>query len=140
MVESNVCLLAFRYGNYKHIENDDICLGIFLSFFFVGSHSIVFNLNINRPDVWMLTTTQALTWITDPKPLKVINSKYDAWDCEKKPNNVQKPCNLSNKCALPFKTQTSNVTDTRYMETCKDCPNQYPWLGKTPTIRLRFHC
>lgn len=37
--------------------------------------------------------------------------------------------NLSNKCALPFKTQTNNVTDTRYMETCKDCPNQYPWLG-----------
>lgn len=81
------------------------------------------------PDVWMITTTQALTWITDPKPLKVINAKYDAWDCEKKPTNVQKPCNISNKCALPFKTQTSNVTDTRYMETCKDCPNQYPWLG-----------
>ena len=83
-----------------------------------------------RPDVWMVTTTQALTWITDPKPLKVINSKYDPWDCEKKQTNVEKPCNLSNKCALPFKTQTSNVTDTRYMETCKDCPNQYPWLGE----------
>lgn len=83
----------------------------------------------NRPDVWFVTTTQALTWITDPKPLKQINSNYEPWSCKKKQTNVQKPCNLSNKCALPFKTQTSNITDTRYMETCRDCPNQYPWLG-----------
>lgn len=82
-----------------------------------------------RPDVWFVTTTQALTWITDPKPLKVINSKYEPWDCTKSRTAVQKPCNLSNKCALPFKTQTSNITDTRYMETCHDCPIQYPWLG-----------
>lgn len=86
-------------------------------------------ISVCSPDVWFVTTTQALTWITDPKPLKVVNAKYEPWDCSKKQTAVQKPCNLSNKCALPFKTQTSNITDTRYMETCRDCPNQYPWLG-----------
>jgi len=80
------------------------------------------------PDVWFVTTTQALTWITDPKPLKSLNN-YEPWNCQKKPTAVQPPCNIANKCALPFKTQTSNITDTRYMETCQDCPNQYPWLG-----------
>lgn len=30
---------------------------------------------------------------------------------------------------MPFKTQESNITDTRYMETCTECPAQYPWLG-----------
>lgn len=81
------------------------------------------------PDVWVLTTTQALQWMADPKPLKSIHN-YEPWNiCAKKQVNVKKPCNISNKCALPFKTQTSNVTDTRYMETCRECPNQYPWLG-----------
>lgn len=81
-----------------------------------------------RPDVWFVTTTQALQWMTDPKPLKALNN-YEPWSCSKKQFNVQRPCNLSNKCALPFKTQESNITDTRYMETCRDCPAQYPWLG-----------
>lgn len=83
---------------------------------------------IHRPDVWFLTTTQALQWMTDPKKLNQLNN-YEPWSCSKKTANVQQPCNLSNKCALPFKTQTSNITDTRYMETCRDCPQQYPWLG-----------
>lgn len=66
--------------------------------------------------------------MTDPKPLKAL-ANYEPWSCAKKTTNVQRPCNLSNKCALPFKTQESNITDTRYMETCRDCPAQYPWLG-----------
>lgn len=72
--------------------------------------------------------TQALTWITDPKTLKQLNN-YEPWDCKNKKGSASKPCNNSNKCALPFKTTTSNITDTRYMEICRDCPNQYPWLG-----------
>lgn len=80
------------------------------------------------PDVYIVTTTQALTWITDPKPLKQLGN-FEAWNCLKKTTNVQPPCNISNKCALPFKTQTSNITETRYMETCQECPIQYPWLG-----------
>lgn len=81
-----------------------------------------------RPDVWFVTTTQALQWITDPKPLTQLTN-YEPWSCQKKTSNVQQPCNISNKCALPFKTQESNITDTRYMETCRECPQQYPWLG-----------
>lgn len=82
----------------------------------------------NLPDVWFVTTTQALTWITDPKSTNELGN-YEAWKCDKKDQLPSKPCNLSNKCALPFKTSKSNITDTRYMETCFECPNQYPWLG-----------
>lgn len=84
---------------------------------------------MHSPDVWFVTITQALQWISDPKTLKEVNSNYEPWSCQKKQTNVQKPCSLTNTCALPFKTQTSNITDTRYMEMCRDCPNQYPWLG-----------
>ncbi|XP_055711943.1 chitin deacetylase 1 [Phlebotomus papatasi] len=80
------------------------------------------------PDVWFVTATQALQWITDPKPLKSL-AKFDAWDCKNNVNAAPKPCNISNKCALAFKRPPSNITDTRYMETCTECPNQYPWLG-----------
>jgi hypothetical protein len=79
-----------------------------------------------RPDVWFVTTTQALQWITDPKKNKELNT-FEAWDCRKQSTSTQKPCNIGNKCALSFKQE--NITDTRYMETCRDCPNKYPWLG-----------
>lgn len=96
--------------------------------------------------------TQALTWMTDPKTTSELNN-FEAWKCEKKANVPPAPCRNPNKCALPFKTAESNFTDTRYMETCSDCPNQsvsfiaflclefiinyynafvccrYPWLG-----------
>jgi hypothetical protein len=76
--------------------------------------------------VWFVTSTQALQWITDPKRSKELNA-FDAWDCRKQTTNTQKPCNIGNKCALSFRI--GNVTDTRYMETCRECPAKYPWLG-----------
>ncbi|CAH0702359.1 unnamed protein product [Spodoptera exigua] len=81
----------------------------------------------NLKDVWFVTVTQALTWMTDPKSVKSLNN-YDAWRCDRK-DFPAAPCNLPNKCALSFKPADTNFTDTRYMETCSDCPNQYPWLG-----------
>lgn len=72
-----------------------------------------------RPDVWFVTTTQALQWITDPKKIKELNS-FDAWDCRKQTTSTVKPCFSGNKCGVPHKVE--NITDTRYMETCRDCP------------------
>lgn len=66
--------------------------------------------------------------MTDPKTVDKLKN-YDAWDCEKKENLPPSPCNNPNKCALNFKPPDLNFTDTRYMETCNECPNQYPWLG-----------
>ncbi|KAI4463980.1 chitin deacetylase-like 4 [Holotrichia oblita] len=80
------------------------------------------------PDVWFVTATQSLTWITDPKPVKELNN-LEAWDCKKRDHLPGKGCNNSNKCALSFKKPDANFTDTRYLETCVECPNQYPWLG-----------
>lgn len=76
--------------------------------------------------MWFVTTTQALQWITDPKRTKELNT-FDAWDCRKQTTQTQRPCYNGNKCGLAFKS--GNITDTRYMETCRDCPNKFPWLG-----------
>lgn len=80
----------------------------------------------NRPDVYFVTIEQALTWITDPKTTKQLGT-YEAWNCKTRTTQTPKPCFESNKCALAFKT--GNITDTRYMETCNDCPRVFPWLG-----------
>lgn len=90
--------------------------------------SLYLSLNSLRPDVWFVTITQALTWITDPKTNKQLGG-YEPWNCKSKSTQTPKPCNISNKCALAFKEPTSNISDTRYMETCFDCPAVYPWLG-----------
>ncbi|CAK9825020.1 Chitin deacetylase 1 [Anthophora retusa] len=86
------------------------------------------NWAVTLPDVYFVTATQALTWITDPKPLKSLNN-FEGWSCKKKENIPGPPCNNANKCALDFKPTESNFTTTRYLETCRECPNRYPWLG-----------
>lgn len=83
---------------------------------------------LELPDVYVVTVTQALTWITDPKELSRINT-IDSWDCQKRTPAASKPCATSNYCGLSFRMPEKNISDTRYMETCRDCPNVYPWLG-----------
>ncbi|CAD7090070.1 unnamed protein product [Hermetia illucens] len=83
---------------------------------------------LTLPDVYVVTVTQALGWMTDPHETRNVNN-LDAWDCKKQVPSTSKPCSNSISCALAFKVPEANITDTRYMETCAECPNQYPWLG-----------
>jgi hypothetical protein len=66
----------------------------------------------SRPDVWFVTITQALVWMTDPRPAKNLNT-FDAWNCAKRQNIPPPPCNLPNSCALTFKPPEANVSSTR---------------------------
>ncbi|KAL5245054.1 hypothetical protein ACI65C_012464 [Semiaphis heraclei] len=81
-----------------------------------------------QPDVWFVTTTQALTWMTDPKTTKDL-AGFEPWMCDKPEQLPSPPCNLPNKCRLSFKHPETNVSGTRYLSTCKECPKKYPWLG-----------
>lgn len=81
-----------------------------------------------QPDVWFVTITQALVWMTDPKEAKLLNN-FDAWNCAKRESITSPPCNLPNNCALSFRPPEANVTTTRYLVTCRECPAKYPWLG-----------
>ncbi len=65
-----------------------------------------------RPDVWFVTVTQALVWMTDPRPAKDLNT-LEAWKCEKKENLPPPPCSLPNSCAVPFKPPEANFSATR---------------------------
>jgi len=80
---------------------------------------------LEKPDVWFVTNTQALLWITDPTPQQQM-SKYQAWDCTQRVV-PPKPCNNPVSCAVPL--VQNNITDVRYLSTCASCPKVYPWLG-----------
>jgi len=79
-----------------------------------------------QPNVWFVTATQALLWITEPKPAETLNA-FEPWDCKKRVVSPQ-PCNLPNKCPLVFRPN-KGPSSTRYMTTCFDCPDRYPWVG-----------
>lgn len=79
-----------------------------------------------QKDTWFVTATQALLWITEPKPADQLTN-FEPWDCKKRVVPSQ-PCNLPNKCALNFKP-AKGPASTRYMSTCFDCPPRYPWVS-----------
>jgi len=79
-----------------------------------------------QPNIWFVTATQSLLWITEPRPAEQLNT-FEPWDCKKRVVPSQ-PCNLPNKCQLNFKVR-GQPTATRYMTTCAECPDQYPWIG-----------
>lgn len=126
----SLCFIAFSLLFFTFFTDFYVFFTFLLCFYDFFSYFLHFLRYFGlfyRPDVWFVTITQALTWMTDPKPVSQLKS-YEPWDCKKRENLVPKPCKIPNKCALAFKRPELNITDTRYLETCNDCPNQYPWL------------
>lgn len=62
-----------------------------------------------------MTVTQALVWMTDPRPAKDLNS-LEAWKCDKKENLPAPACSLPNSCAVPFKPPEANFSATRQVQ------------------------
>ncbi|CAG0887318.1 unnamed protein product [Darwinula stevensoni] len=80
---------------------------------------------LQQPNVYMVTATQALLWVTEPADISQIKN-FEPWDCKKLPKRG-KPCNNPVKCG-PLLFKTENYTGSRYMTTCFECPRVYPWL------------
>jgi len=73
-------------------------------------------------DVWVVTAWQTIQWMRNPKTLEDIE-KFKPFQCDYKdrPPRCDKPkvCNLWHKSGV------------RYMRTCQECPDIYPWTGRT---------
>merc|ERR1711936_806002 len=79
-----------------------------------------------KDDVFFVTGTQALLWMTDPKPLSQIN-EVESWRCKTEEELPPPPCPSPNSCSLVHRE--NGVNSARYMTTCRTCPSRYPWLG-----------
>ncbi|XP_042880925.1 BRD4-interacting chromatin-remodeling complex-associated protein-like isoform X4 [Penaeus japonicus] len=72
-------------------------------------------------DVWLVTNWQLLQWMRDPQPLSTIKN-FAPFGCnypERKRCTSTKVCNVWHKGGV------------RYMRTCQQCPEKYPWTGNT---------
>jgi len=83
---------------------------------------------VSMEDVWIVSAWQSIQWMRDPTPLQDINS-FKPFQCEYKerPPRCDKPkvCNLWHKSGV------------RYMRTCQECPDIYPWTGRTGIANSR---
>jgi len=73
-------------------------------------------------DVWLVSAWQTIQWMRDPQPIERAES-FPPFQCDYKerPPRCDKPkvCNLWHKSGV------------RYMRTCQECPEIYPWTGRT---------
>lgn len=79
------------------------------------------NYTLTLDDVTYVSATEALLWMTDPSDVS-LNEIVDS--CRKEP--ADPPCNKPNTCELSH-TEENGVKTLRYMTTCQDCPDEYPW-------------
>jgi len=73
-------------------------------------------------DVWLVSAWQTVQWMRTPTPLDHIEDfKPFQCDYKERPPRCDKPkvCNLWHKSGV------------RYMRTCQECPDIYPWTGRT---------
>ncbi|XP_011497525.1 PREDICTED: uncharacterized protein LOC105361915 isoform X2 [Ceratosolen solmsi marchali] len=75
-------------------------------------------------DVYLISNQDVLEWMRNPTSLDTLRS-FKPWHCfNKKLDSHEIACDLPNTCKLPSKILKTH----RYLETCFDCPKQYPWL------------
>ncbi|KAK3872525.1 hypothetical protein Pcinc_022397 [Petrolisthes cinctipes] len=89
-------------------------------------------------DTYYVTMTEALQWVTTPQRISDLN-RFTPWDCTQKVL-PEPPCEKGNSCKLAvnpkFDNSTEKPTGTRYMVTCAECPNIYPWVWDSTGLGL----
>lgn len=74
--------------------------------------------------MFFVTSHQVVEWMRRPTSLHEIG-KFAPWQCAKQHfESFEVVCDLPNSCKLP----STVLKSYRYLYTCFECPQQYPWL------------
>ncbi|KAJ3645357.1 hypothetical protein Zmor_023023 [Zophobas morio] len=76
-----------------------------------------------QPDVWFVTSWQAISWMKDPTPIGRLNS-FKAWNCDNVFDQSEVACAVPNMC----KVHSRIFNQDRYLYTCFQCPKVFPWI------------
>ncbi|OQV24832.1 hypothetical protein BV898_01420 [Hypsibius exemplaris] len=116
-------------SNFKrHYQSNKAPFGIYYhaAWFPANGFSKFLDAILDMPDVWVLTTSQALQWIQKPTPLAKLN-KFQPWSC----TNMKRP----SPCVAPKLCTTCYCGGLRGITTCAaSCPDSYPWMKNTTLI------
>ncbi|XP_076167939.1 chitin and LDLR binding deacetylase 3 isoform X1 [Ptiloglossa arizonensis] len=75
-------------------------------------------------DVYFVTSHQVIEWMRRPTSLSAIES-FEPWRCGTRQfQPFEIACDLPSSCKLPSRVLKSY----RYLNTCFECPKEYPWL------------
>nr|AQZ26778.1 chitin deacetylase 4 [Tigriopus japonicus] len=77
-----------------------------------------------QDDIFFVTGTEFLLWLTDENLDQGSKTSYQSPPLLTK---REMSCNTPNSCELSH-TESNGVETLRYMKTCRDCPQIYPWL------------
>ena len=76
---------------------------------------------LTLPNVHYLTVTEVLLWMSEPTfdVLKELGGQCN--DLGREP-----PCRNPTTCKVAH--EQDGLSEFRYMTTCNECPNDYPWI------------
>ncbi|KAK2725560.1 hypothetical protein QYM36_000156, partial [Artemia franciscana] len=75
------------------------------------------------PDVWFVNNWEAIQWMQKPTPINQLN-QFEPWKCKTQVPPEDKACNIAKACKL----QSRDLRGSRYLHTCTECPEVYPWI------------
>jgi len=79
---------------------------------------------VERPDVYIVSTWEVIQWMRNPTPQSSMNT-FKGWkDCEQPIPLEEQACNIPKVCKL----RSRELRKHRYLYTCKECPDTYPWI------------
>lgn len=113
----------------RHYESNRAPLGLYF-------HTIWFKKKINLrgfqrfleemirlPEVWVVNNWEAIQWMQKPTPITQLG-QFEPWKCKTQVEPEDRACNIGKSCKL----QARELRGDRYLHTCKDCPDVYPWI------------
>jgi len=80
---------------------------------------------VKRPDVYIVSNWEVIQWMKDPTPLSQMETFPEWQTCETEVIDRENvACNIPRVCKL----FSRELRRERYMYTCKECPQAYPWI------------
>jgi hypothetical protein len=79
---------------------------------------------VKQQDVYIVSNWEVIQWMQDPTPVSQMES-FQPWSqCEVPIPLEKQACNIPRVCKL----FSRELRRERYLYTCKECPQTYPWI------------
>ncbi|OQV24831.1 hypothetical protein BV898_01419 [Hypsibius exemplaris] len=112
-------------SNFKrHYESNRAPFGLYYhaTWFQMGGFDKFLDAILTMPDVWVVTTSQALQWIRNPTPLSEI-SRFAPWKCSNNFSGPRHACSKTTFCPICFQGRMRSIN------TCAaSCPTSFPGI------------
>ena len=79
-----------------------------------------------KDDIFYLTMTELLLWLTDENLADATRTNYRTPPLFK---TREMSCANPNSCEMSH-VENNGIEALRYMKTCEDCPEVYPWFKR----------